>query len=105
MLVVPKDEVIIISSNVPEIDDGIEVYDKDKTYKNGNVVQTEDCIFESTKDENIDVPIKEKTPLRCPTSLANVSMGVFWLYKCFLKILVNNFGFFTIQTPYHVHIL
>ena len=63
MLVVPKDEVIIISSNVPEIDDGIEVYDKDKTYKIGNVVQTEDCIFESTKDENIDVPIKEKTSL------------------------------------------
>ena len=63
MLVVPKDEVIVISSNVPELDDGIEIYDKDKTYKTGNVVQTEDCIFESTKDENIDVPIKEKTSL------------------------------------------
>ena len=63
MIVVPKDEIILISSNVPEIEENIEVYNKDITYTVRAIVQMEGCIFESNKDANTDTPIKDKTSL------------------------------------------
>lgn len=63
MLIVLKDEVIVLSSNVPELEDAIEVYEKDKAYAVGAVVQTQRAIYESTKAENTDAPIKDKTSL------------------------------------------
>lgn len=63
MLVVPKDEVIVISSNVPELDNGIDVYIPNTSYDIGAVVQMEDCIFESAKTQNTDTPIKNQTSL------------------------------------------
>lgn len=68
MLVVPRDEVVVLSSNVPEIEDGIEVYEPEKIYSLGDVVQMQDCVFESIKDENDSAPIREKNSLS-------------WLYK------------------------
>ncbi|OCL85747.1 hypothetical protein AAX26_01814 [Aliarcobacter thereius] len=68
MLVVPRDEVVVLSSNVPEIEYGIEVYEPGKIYTLGDVVQTEDCVFESIKDENDSAPIREQNSLA-------------WLYK------------------------
>jgi len=63
MLIVPKDEVNIIYSNIPEIDENIEVYDNAKTYSLGDIVQFDGSIFESAKDENIDTPVNKQSSL------------------------------------------
>lgn len=63
MLVVPKDEVVVITSNVPEIEPNIDVYDNDTTYGLNAVVQMEDCIFQSAKEDNKDVPVRNQTSL------------------------------------------
>ncbi|PZP11496.1 MAG: hypothetical protein DI602_11450 [Aliarcobacter butzleri] len=61
MLLVPKDELVLLSSNVPTIEDGIEVFDSSKTYNLGKTVQKDECIFESVKSENKDVPLANQT--------------------------------------------
>ncbi|OCL99515.1 hypothetical protein AAX29_00556 [Aliarcobacter thereius] len=58
MLVVPRDEPIILYSNVPERDEEYELFDSSKTYNLGDKVQFLDSIFESLKDNNTDEPIK-----------------------------------------------
>ena len=61
MLLVPKDEIVLLSSNVPSIEDDIEVFDYSKTYSLGEIVQKDECIFESVKSENKDVPVANQT--------------------------------------------
>ncbi|HAC70118.1 MAG TPA: hypothetical protein DCF41_00185 [Arcobacter skirrowii] len=68
MLVVPRDEVVVLSSNVPEIEDGIEVYDSNVAYDLGAIVQHNGCIYESMKDNNEDTPEYFKSTLS-------------WIYK------------------------
>ncbi len=62
MLVVPKDEVIITSSNVPDIESGITVYAVG-SYNLGDIVQMGEDVFESLKADNTDTPIVGKTSL------------------------------------------
>lgn len=62
MLVVPKDEVIINTSNVPDIEDGIIVYAAG-SYGLGDIVQMGEDVFESLKADNTDTPVAGTTTL------------------------------------------
>jgi len=63
MLIVPRDEVNIIYSNIPEIDPNIEIYDETKTYSLDDIVQHQGYIYESIKEDNRDEPLLNSNSL------------------------------------------
>lgn len=87
MLLVPKDEIVLLSSNVPTIEDGIEVFNSSKTYNLEEFVQKDECIFESVKSENKDVPVANQTS---PSWLYKGKVNKLRMFDDYMSTLTSN---------------
>ncbi|RBQ28418.1 hypothetical protein [Aliarcobacter vitoriensis] len=64
MVIVPRDEVVILDSNIPEVEAGIPVFSSTANYSLNQTVQFGDSIYESLKDNNKGVvPTQDKNNL------------------------------------------
>lgn len=57
----PCENVVILDSNLPDIEEGIEQFIEGQTYSKETLVQMGEDVFESGENENTDTPIPERT--------------------------------------------